>query len=145
MRALECGFRQSPREGPQKFEAAPMQDNPSQNGLSSCRSRKDELRQKHRVLDEDSHSRHFRYIFQQLKSVVPRRGLEPPHPCEYMHLKHARLPIPPPRLRFGFWNTREREMYRSLSVMSMMLLICTRYPQSRFSVPLPNPVGSICI
>ncbi len=27
--------------------------------------------------------------------LVPRRGLEPPHPCEYMHLKHARLPIPP--------------------------------------------------
>ena len=27
--------------------------------------------------------------------MVPRRGLEPPHPCEYMHLKHARLPIPP--------------------------------------------------
>ncbi len=28
--------------------------------------------------------------------LVPWRGLEPPHPCEYMHLKHARLPIPPP-------------------------------------------------
>ena len=27
--------------------------------------------------------------------MVPRRGLEPPHPCEYQHLKLARLPIPP--------------------------------------------------
>jgi hypothetical protein len=30
-----------------------------------------------------------------LKSVVRMRGLEPPHPCEYMDLNHARLPIPP--------------------------------------------------
>ena len=27
--------------------------------------------------------------------VVRSRGLEPPHPYGYMHLKHARLPIPP--------------------------------------------------
>jgi hypothetical protein len=26
---------------------------------------------------------------------VPSKGLEPPHPCEYMDLNHARLPIPP--------------------------------------------------
>src|SRR5215471_16263013 len=26
--------------------------------------------------------------------VVRSRGLEPPHPYGYMHLKHARLPIP---------------------------------------------------
>ena len=30
-----------------------------------------------------------------LKSLVPSKGLEPPHPCEYMDLNHARLPIPP--------------------------------------------------
>ena len=29
--------------------------------------------------------------------MVPRRGLEPPRPYGHMHLKHARLPIPPPR------------------------------------------------
>ena len=29
--------------------------------------------------------------------MVPKRGLEPPHPCEYMDLNHARLPIPPLR------------------------------------------------
>jgi hypothetical protein len=33
------------------------------------------------------------------KYLVPKRGLEPPHPCEYMDLNHARLPIPP--LRHG--------------------------------------------
>ena len=27
--------------------------------------------------------------------MVPRRGLEPPHPYGYQHLKLARLPIPP--------------------------------------------------
>jgi hypothetical protein len=26
---------------------------------------------------------------------VPSKGLEPPHPCGYMDLNHARLPIPP--------------------------------------------------
>jgi hypothetical protein len=29
---------------------------------------------------------------------VPKKGLEPPHPCGYMDLNHARLPIPPLRL-----------------------------------------------
>ncbi len=26
---------------------------------------------------------------------MPSKGLEPPHPCGYMDLNHARLPIPP--------------------------------------------------
>src|SRR5919204_3890382 len=30
--------------------------------------------------------------------LVPKKGLEPPHPCGYMDLNHARLPIPPLRL-----------------------------------------------
>ena len=29
---------------------------------------------------------------------MPKKGLEPPHPCGYMDLNHARLPIPPLRL-----------------------------------------------
>ena len=29
--------------------------------------------------------------------MVPKKGLEPPHPCEYVDLNHARLPIPPLR------------------------------------------------
>src|SRR5579864_3782865 len=32
-----------------------------------------------------------------IKSLVPKKGLEPPHPCGYMDLNHARLPIPPLR------------------------------------------------
>ena len=32
-----------------------------------------------------------------LEDLVPKKGLEPPHPCEYMDLNHARLPIPPLR------------------------------------------------
>ena len=32
-----------------------------------------------------------------LSIVVPKKGLEPPHPCGYMDLNHARLPIPPLR------------------------------------------------
>src|ERR1017187_960108 len=31
------------------------------------------------------------------KIMVPEGGLEPPHPCGYMDLNHARLPIPPLR------------------------------------------------
>src|ERR1035441_5189988 len=31
------------------------------------------------------------------KVLVPKKGLEPPHPCGYMDLNHARLPIPPLR------------------------------------------------
>ena len=27
--------------------------------------------------------------------LVRKRGIEPPHPCGYMNLNHARLPIPP--------------------------------------------------
>ena len=34
------------------------------------------------------------------KELVPRRGLEPPHRCQYQHLKLARLPIPPS----GHWR-----------------------------------------
>jgi hypothetical protein len=32
-----------------------------------------------------------------VSDLVPKGGLEPPHPCEYMDLNHARLPIPPLR------------------------------------------------
>ena len=37
----------------------------------------------------------FREFSDTKSEVVPMRGLEPPHPCEYQHLKLARLPIPP--------------------------------------------------
>lgn len=45
--------------------------------------------------------------------MVPKKGLEPPHPCEYMDLNHARLPIPP--LRHG---TIQRGAGRQQSLVS---------------------------
>ena len=36
-------------------------------------------------------------ILNDLFYLVPKKGLEPPHPCEYVDLNHARLPIPPLR------------------------------------------------
>ena len=38
-------------------------------------------------------------LFSDRIPLVPKKGLEPPHPCEYVDLNHARLPIPP--LRHG--------------------------------------------
>ena len=35
--------------------------------------------------------------FTSLQMLVPKKGLEPSHPCEYVDLNHARLPIPPLR------------------------------------------------
>src|SRR3954470_666995 len=35
-------------------------------------------------------------VFCRSTKMVPRRGLEPPRPCERQHLKLVRLPIPPP-------------------------------------------------
>ena len=37
--------------------------------------------------------------------LVPKGGLEPPHPCGHMTLNHARLPIPPLRLGQGLHLT----------------------------------------
>ena len=45
------------------------------------------------------------------KSMVPSKGLEPPHPCEYMDLNHARLPIPP-RWLVDFHCSRQPEGHR---------------------------------
>src|SRR5436190_23410693 len=40
--------------------------------------------------------------------LVPKKGLEPPHPCGYMDLNHARLPIPPLRQVTVFPGERGR-------------------------------------
>ena len=46
-----------------------------------------------------------------LNSVVPKGGLEPPHPCGHMTLNHARLPIPPLRPGQGPHHTeRDNEV-----------------------------------
>src|ERR1700690_733163 len=50
-----------------------------------------------------------------LDNLVPKKGLEPPHPCEYVDLNHARLPIPP--LRHGTQVQRfQAEQAASLSL-----------------------------
>src|SRR5260221_6156292 len=41
--------------------------------------------------------------------MVPSKGLEPPHPCEYMDLNHARLPIPP-RWQVDFHCSGDRKI-----------------------------------
>src|SRR5579884_3825900 len=41
--------------------------------------------------------------------MVPKKGLEPPHPCGYMDLNHARLPIPPLRPVAQLPRPRPRE------------------------------------
>ena len=48
-----------------------------------------------------------------LKNLVPKGGLEPPHPCEYMDLNHARLPIPP--LRPGIDRSAKAEAHSTAS------------------------------
>ncbi|HEX3471307.1 MAG TPA: hypothetical protein VHT28_08990, partial [Silvibacterium sp.] len=44
-----------------------------------------------------------------------KKGLEPPHPCEYMDLNHARLPIPP--LRHARCVQRERLDWQQFLVL----------------------------
>ena len=64
-------------------------------------------------------SMHFLSAATFLEKLVPSKGLEPPHPCEYMDLNHARLPIPP-RWHCGLtlqrrpWSRRVRKTYRSI-------------------------------
>jgi hypothetical protein len=61
--------------------------------------------------------------------LVPKKGLEPPHPCEYMDLNHARLPIPPLRLealgrldlRQAIGNGGERNGQRAAQVLSLLV------------------------
>ena len=50
------------------------------------------------------------------KGLVPKGGLEPPHPCEYMDLNHARLPIPPLRHGDSFSVHQGEHTNRELSV-----------------------------
>src|ERR1700722_17308386 len=56
--------------------------------------------------------------FQQkyFSELVPKKGLEPPHPCEYMDLTHARLPIPPlrhDRIQRDYLDRQQRLVYKS--------------------------------
>jgi hypothetical protein len=51
-----------------------------------------------------------------IDTLVPKGGLEPPHPCEYMDLNHARLPIPPLRRGEDLSSRRPEHANRVLSL-----------------------------
>ena len=51
--------------------------------------------------------------------MVPRRGLEPPRPCERQHLKLVRLPIPPPGHRSKEISSVGRAIWRRRARLSM--------------------------
>jgi hypothetical protein len=55
------------------------------------------------------------------KRLVPKKGLEPPHPCEYMDLNHARLPIPP--LRHARDVQRERLDWQQVLVLQSLAVV----------------------
>src|SRR5215470_10081545 len=67
--------------------------------------------------------------------LVPKKGLEPPHPCGYMDLNHARLPIPPLRpvtfttkrpLRVAFQEEQ-------LSILQALRVLSNRRPTTRIA------------
>src|SRR5580700_8466211 len=60
--------------------------------------------------------------------LVPKKGLEPPHPCEYMDLNHARLPIPP--LRHACDVQRERLDWQQILVLQRRPSVSNARPLS---------------
>src|SRR5437868_4800291 len=72
------------------------------------------------------------------KLMVPKKGLEPPHPCEYMDLNHARLPIPPLRHYVAPDKTRRCDGKYS-SILKGLLNVSNpqqpRHPALRPGVP----------
>jgi hypothetical protein len=54
-------------------------------------------------------------------NLVPKKGLEPPHPCEYMDLNHARLPIPP--LRHARDVQRDRLDWQQVLVLQSLGIV----------------------
>jgi hypothetical protein len=62
--------------------------------------------------------------------MVPKRGLEPPHPCEYMDLNHARLPIPPLRHKppVHSLRTRSREQVQVSQSQSKLSNLLSPHP-----------------
>lgn len=51
------------------------------------------------IYDAEGKTFGLKGLVEPLRKMVPRRGLEPPRPCERQHLKLVRLPIPPPGQR----------------------------------------------
>ena len=67
--------------------------------------------------------------------LVPKKGLEPPHPCEYMDLNHARLPIPP--LRHARDVQRERLDWQQVLVLQSLAVV------SNLMAPDPRPLDQL--
>ena len=75
---------------------------------------------------------------------MPKKGLEPPHPCEYVDLNHARLPIPP--LRHETQNRLELPVRQHLQVSQMRLAVSTlaealvdqEEPYTRINLDVPD-------
>ena len=104
--------RMSPREGEAFFNSA-MMAGPEAAALAQGRleprgdARRPSLEK--RDVGDGAPFRHFELRMREIcsscvniivlpeESSVRKGGLEPPHPCEYMDLNHARLPIPPLR------------------------------------------------
>src|SRR6266478_1874270 len=63
--------------------------------------------------------------------LVPKGGLEPPHPCEYMDLNHARLPIPPLRQSLIPGFRRKRLHPRTLLALEGARSVLTLIPRFR--------------
>ena len=53
-------------------------------------------------------------------TMVPRRGLEPPRPCERQHLKLVRLPIPPPGHGCVICSAGRRRLRARAPALSML-------------------------
>src|SRR4051812_27556780 len=75
------------------------------------------------------------------KTLVPKRGLEPPHPCEYLDLNQARLPIPP--LRHDC--TRPWQIGAAMKVKCYKPAVCCQCQRrAQKIVPMRRVCKSIC-
>jgi hypothetical protein len=64
------------------------------------------------------------------KMMVPKKGLEPPHPCGYMDLNHARLPIPPLRQVTALRSSLRAAVRKNYSFYSTEALVSVKPPVS---------------
>jgi hypothetical protein len=62
--------------------------------------------------------------------MVPKKGLEPPHPCGYMDLNHARLPIPPLRQVTALRSSLRAAVRKNYSFYSTEALVSVKPPVS---------------
>src|ERR1700738_4501640 len=67
--------------------------------------------------------------------LVPKKGLEPPHPCEYVDLNHARLPIPPLRHKTQIRRGLPVRQHLQVSQMAPAVSNNQRAPQAGVFTP----------